>query len=308
MKAQHAVGWAYDQDVRPAGRKFVLVTLATLVDQEWSCYPGQEFLAAATGQSERAVRDHLAALEADGIIRRGKRYRRDGTRTSDRFWLRPAVTVGEGGEDVPELPAEPAGSPDGPPEPDRGASPPSATLDLAAEPAGSPPSTTGDSLPDYRRNPPRLAAKSAGDLPSGPVQKDLPPYPPDVGEAGGQADAERDEAGRAVAALPPRLAPTSPRQRVQLVEAALALVRAGWPCGTVVELATADLPPAVRSPAGFVLTRWRSAVSLPPPRPEPVVEPTPGGREWCGTCDGPDYRWRQDPATGRWERCPECGT
>lgn len=82
-----ALNWAYQQDVEPAARKFVLVTLANYASEDGHCYPSQETLAKMTGQSERTVREHLKALEHDGLIRRDGRRRKDGKRTSDEFFL-----------------------------------------------------------------------------------------------------------------------------------------------------------------------------------------------------------------------------
>jgi hypothetical protein len=85
--SNQAVTWAYAQDVKPAGAKFVLVTLANFADADGHCYPSQRRLAEDSGLSERAVRDHLTALEARDFIRRSARRRKDGSRTSDAFDL-----------------------------------------------------------------------------------------------------------------------------------------------------------------------------------------------------------------------------
>lgn len=85
--SHRAVTWAYDQDIQPSAAKFVLVTLANYADEHGYCYPSQSRLADDTGQSERTVRTHLAALEAAGVIRRERRFDKAGHRTSDAFWL-----------------------------------------------------------------------------------------------------------------------------------------------------------------------------------------------------------------------------
>jgi DNA-binding transcriptional ArsR family regulator len=82
-----ALNWAFAIDIRPAGRKFVLVALANFADEANTCFPGQQLLAKRTGQSVRAVRAHLEALEAAGLISRCTRRRSDGSWTSDRFQL-----------------------------------------------------------------------------------------------------------------------------------------------------------------------------------------------------------------------------
>jgi len=82
-----ALNWAFDQDVRPAGRKFVLVALANFADEDATCFPGQRLIAKMTGQSIRAARAHIEVLENAGLISRESRRRADGSLTSDRFRL-----------------------------------------------------------------------------------------------------------------------------------------------------------------------------------------------------------------------------
>lgn len=72
-------------DVRPSGRKFVLMALADYADEAWSCFPSVKQLAAYTSQGEKTVRDHLDALENDGVITRERHRREDGTLGRYRF-------------------------------------------------------------------------------------------------------------------------------------------------------------------------------------------------------------------------------
>lgn len=107
--SHQAVTWAYEQDVQPTGAKFVLVTLANYANADGYCYPSQITLARDTGQSERAVRNHLDALEASGYLLRERRHAKSGHRKSDGFWLvgfRPLPADVAGSQ-----PAEPAARP-----------------------------------------------------------------------------------------------------------------------------------------------------------------------------------------------------
>jgi hypothetical protein len=79
--------WAYEQDIQPCGRKFVLVALAGFADEDGFCYPSQETLAKMTGQDVRSVKRHLKALEADEVIKRQPRWKRAGGRNSDGYTL-----------------------------------------------------------------------------------------------------------------------------------------------------------------------------------------------------------------------------
>ena len=82
-----ATTWAYEQTVRPVGRKFVLVCIADFTDVNGYSYPSQEAIAAMTDQGISTVREHLRALELEGLIKREHRYKEGGGRTSDGFWL-----------------------------------------------------------------------------------------------------------------------------------------------------------------------------------------------------------------------------
>lgn len=96
----YAKVWAYDQhplqvdaegnpkpDTRNPAAKAVLVALAEFpgVGQR-ECWPSQETLALMTDFEERTVRRHLAALEAQGFIRRTER-RKQGQRLTDMVTL-----------------------------------------------------------------------------------------------------------------------------------------------------------------------------------------------------------------------------
>lgn len=104
--SNEALTWAFEQTIKPSGRHFVLVALANYADSQGWCYPSQETLAKRTSQDERTVRDHLKALEEEGLIAREPRRRKDGKRTSDGFTLVGFIAV-EGA--VEEAEATPAG-------------------------------------------------------------------------------------------------------------------------------------------------------------------------------------------------------
>lgn len=87
-----AARWAYQQEIPSAGTKFVLVALADFADESGTCFPGQDRLAAMTGQSNTSVRRHLKWLESAGYIRRARRFNDRGYRTSDRYVLDLAKT------------------------------------------------------------------------------------------------------------------------------------------------------------------------------------------------------------------------
>lgn len=74
-------------NIRPSGRKFVAMALADYADENWSCFPSVQMLAIYTSQGEKTVRDHLDALENDGVITRERARREDGTLGRYRFFI-----------------------------------------------------------------------------------------------------------------------------------------------------------------------------------------------------------------------------
>jgi hypothetical protein len=130
------IGWALDQKVKPAGRKFVLVVLGNFADEDGISYPSQKTLAVVTAQSERAVRDHLDQLELAALIQRRKRYRPDGTRTSDQFQLAGGFRH-------------------------RAANPQAGDKSGKQQDASKPPADSAGSDVDYRQISPRLPADSS---------------------------------------------------------------------------------------------------------------------------------------------------
>jgi hypothetical protein len=76
-----------------AQRKSVMHVLADYCDVEWSCFVGQERLAAEAEVSRRTVERLLPQLEAEGLIRREKRYGKVLGRTSDRTTIVKAAIL-----------------------------------------------------------------------------------------------------------------------------------------------------------------------------------------------------------------------
>lgn len=62
----------------PTGEKVVLHALVKFADEAGFCFPSQETIASVTGQDARTVRTHLTSLKKRGLIKREKRFRKDG--------------------------------------------------------------------------------------------------------------------------------------------------------------------------------------------------------------------------------------
>lgn len=73
--------------ITPSGRKYVALALANYADEQWSCFPSVAQISKWTALGKSAVRGHLDALEADGIITRKRHRREDGTLGRYRFFI-----------------------------------------------------------------------------------------------------------------------------------------------------------------------------------------------------------------------------
>ena len=85
-----ACAWAFKVRNVPSIERHVLLVLANYADEMGKCWPSQKHLSAATGHSERRIRDALSKLETEGYISR--RSRRDGEqayRSDEIFLLMP---------------------------------------------------------------------------------------------------------------------------------------------------------------------------------------------------------------------------
>lgn len=81
------MNWAFDLDIKPPGRKFVLVCIADFADARGFCYPGQKRLMQMTGLSRTSIHDHVNELESAGYIKRYERRNRRGYKTADGYVL-----------------------------------------------------------------------------------------------------------------------------------------------------------------------------------------------------------------------------
>ena len=80
--------WALAQNSLPAPAKSVLFVLAHRAgNASADCWPGRETIAEEAGCSPRQVTRHLQLLVDHGLVARDRRFRRNGSRTSDRYYL-----------------------------------------------------------------------------------------------------------------------------------------------------------------------------------------------------------------------------
>lgn len=130
-------------------KKAVMLVLADYADADWSTFAGQGRIAAEAEISERTVRRILADFEAEGLVRRQRRHREDGSRTSDRIKLVHGVIVA-----LPDTMADRAYRTLWPPLPDTVTEPTGHSL-AAHEPSEEPseePSVISSKLPENAKS------------------------------------------------------------------------------------------------------------------------------------------------------------
>lgn len=82
-----ATAWAEKVKTGSPATKLVLLALANFADDEGYCFPSQKTLADITECGERSIRRYLDHLEEMGVLRRVRRHRSDGSKTSDGVFL-----------------------------------------------------------------------------------------------------------------------------------------------------------------------------------------------------------------------------
>jgi len=94
-----AITWALEQTVGSPTGKIVLLCLANYADKNGACFPGHKTIADECEVSVRSVAEWMAKLESLGLIERTRRFRSNGSRTSDSIILRlpwlPTTTSAE---------------------------------------------------------------------------------------------------------------------------------------------------------------------------------------------------------------------
>lgn len=241
-------------------RKAVLVALVRHTDDAGACWPSVDRLAAMVGASDRAVRDHLAALEADGwLVRDRTRRPWDGRYAGYRYVVSlPRLGLAGGAKPAGRPPAKPAGGP-----PAESAGPEGVTCLKGSTAEVLTPPTPPIELPEPS---PETATAGRGVVDDDPSRS----APRPVRRPHGRARAATTGDPTAVA-YADRLRPHLDRLDVDPADptTAAALVRlaeAEADPRLVAAEAERDLPDRVWSPRAFARTRL-GAVADDPPRP-----------------------------------------
>ncbi len=80
------MNWAWHQDLTPTP-KLILMALADAADDQGVCWPSVPTVAAKCRVSDRTVRRVMRTLTACGLMISDQRYRKDGSRSSNRYRL-----------------------------------------------------------------------------------------------------------------------------------------------------------------------------------------------------------------------------
>lgn len=101
MKFYDYPTWAWKQKTADSPSKMVLVALASFADNAGGCYPSHKRLASMSGLSLKTIKRKIALLEEQGLITTDERWRGDGTRASNQYWLNaPNELANEPGEQI----------------------------------------------------------------------------------------------------------------------------------------------------------------------------------------------------------------
>ena len=93
MKFYEYRKWAWDQEISPASRKFVLICLSEFSDEKGSCFPKIETISNMVSQGVSTVRAHLKELEREDFIRRIRLRHTDGSLAQYRYFLQCQVSA-----------------------------------------------------------------------------------------------------------------------------------------------------------------------------------------------------------------------
>ena len=89
-----AMNWVWTRRLRPS-IKFVLLALADAADDNGICWPSIPTLANKTCLDDRSVQRILSNVKRDGLLDVERRYRKDGTPTSNRYRLTMQIGGGD---------------------------------------------------------------------------------------------------------------------------------------------------------------------------------------------------------------------
>jgi len=81
-----AMDWAFEQPIKDAGEKFVLIAIAKHADDNMQCYPSIARLSKLTGLATSTVKLKLKSLEQSGYLQ-VQRRRKNGRKTSNLYFL-----------------------------------------------------------------------------------------------------------------------------------------------------------------------------------------------------------------------------
>lgn len=88
------LNWAWSIKGLPPAQRLMLLALADWSGDEWTCYPGHDKIAGRVEVSRRTVVRFMSDLTERGLISSERRFRKNGTRTSNLYTLNPGDKIG----------------------------------------------------------------------------------------------------------------------------------------------------------------------------------------------------------------------
>lgn len=90
-----ALSWAFDIDLKPASRKFVLISLADSADDFGFCWPSYDTIAKKCSMGRTTVIAHIKALSAAGFLHKIRRKRKNGYDNSNGYQLNMGIAIAD---------------------------------------------------------------------------------------------------------------------------------------------------------------------------------------------------------------------
>lgn len=302
-----ALAWAVEQETGNATRKCVLLLLADLADEQFTCYPGREYLAYRAEIAETTVSKIVTQLVDGGFVRVLRRAKRRGGRRSNRYlvlvhgpdtplpdvedWVGEFTPVDDSAGESNDAPAAPL---------------PDDADETAGESNGAPEAP----LPDESNSAPAAHSTVLDEhvsLRNGsyPLPKTQDPPPPPTSHPAHEplsaAETEhlnaRNVLRTVTAAVDVSRLPTAP-ERDRLVDRVVELLAAGWTSEALTARLVGMGPlHTVASVYAVLKTRLRDVGPPPAPAAAPAAPAEP--QPWCRSLDCDPVSRRQIDDEGR---------
>jgi hypothetical protein len=91
--SNEALNWAFKQEVKPASKKLILISLADSADDFGFCWPSYETIAGKCSLTRRAVIKQIKELISENLLNKTRRVKKSGDDTSNAYQLNLGLNV-----------------------------------------------------------------------------------------------------------------------------------------------------------------------------------------------------------------------